>query len=107
MNELIIEYSVQTKKNFVATWEERFQKLELDEVHSGEICAKKFPGLGQKGVNEKQLCARANFIINETQCVSSGDSGAPLYSTQGSNDLSDTKYLRGIVSIGPLCGSVS
>ena len=107
MNQLIIECSVQTKKNFVATWEERFQKLELDEVHSGEICAKKFPGFGRKGVNEKQLCARANFIINETQCVSSGDSGAPLYSTQGSNDLSATKYLQGIVSIGPLCGSVS
>ena len=107
MNQLIIECSVQTKKNFVATWEERFQKLELDEVHSGEICAKKFPGFGRKGVNEKQLCARANFIINETQCVSSGDSGARLYSTQGSNDLSDIKYLQGIVSIGPLCGSVS
>ena len=81
MNELIIEYSVQTKKNFVATWEERFQKLELDEVHSGEICAKQFLGLGLKGIHEKQLCARSKFIINGTQCVSSGDSGAPLYST--------------------------
>ena len=97
---------MQTKKNFVATWDEKFEKLELDEVQSGEICAKKFPGLGLKGVHGKQLCARSKFTINETQCISSGDSGAPLYSTKGSNDQSDTKYLRGIVSIGPTCGSV-
>ena len=97
---------MQTKKNFVATWDEKFEKLELDEVQSGEICAKKFPGLGLKGVHGKQLCARSKFTINETQCISSGDSGAPLYSTKGLSEKSDTKYLRGIVSIGPTCGSV-
>ena len=101
-------YSVQTNKNFVALWEEKLQNLEIDQVFSGERCAKKFPGLGLKGVHEKQICARVYYTKKKTQCVSSGDSGAPLYSTKGVNDLSDNKYLRGIVSIGPtICGSVS
>ena len=38
----------------------------------------------------------------------SGDSGGPLLSYEGVNDLADLKYLRGIISFGgKKCGNVS
>ena len=65
--------------------------------------------MGKKGLNhDRILCARAKFEEDEVKDSCSGDSGGPIFSSAGLNDQSDSKYLRGIVSIGSQeCGRVS
>ena len=125
-----MSYRVQRKKSVVAGWgrtrqldtnntqgfvgdsasyESKLQKLELSDVYEGPDCAKRFPGLGGKGVgHDRIICARAKYEENKPKDACSGDSGGPIFSSKGNNDQSDKKYLLGIVSIGSTqCGSVS
>ena len=65
--------------------------------------------MGKQGLNhDRILCARAKFEEDKPKDACSGDNGGPIFSSAGLNDQSDSKYLRGITSIGSVkCGSVS
>ena len=126
---IVINYRVQTKINVVAGWgrtigtdtnntegfttsdayEQHLQKLQLDDIFEGPYCAQRFKGLDTKGIGHRRiLCARAKYEENVLKDACNGDAGGPLFSSAGQNYQSDTRYLRGIVSIGPAkCGSVS
>ena len=126
---IIIIYRVQKTKNVVAGWgrteeldtanaqgfdtsaayEQNLQKLELEDIFEGTDCGQKFKGLGKKGLgHDRILCARAKFEEDKPKDACSGDSGGPIFSSAGLNDQSDSKYLRGILSLGSTkCGSVS
>ena len=126
---IIITYRVQKTKNVVAGWgrtvsldtsnsqgfntsaayEQNLQKLELEDIFEGPDCGKTFKGLGKKGLNhDRILCARAKFEEDKPKDACSGDSGGPIFSSAGLNDQSDSKYLRGIYSIGwKKCAHVS
>ena len=126
---IITAFRIQTEKNVLAGWgrttstdtnntlgfstsaayEQNLQKLELEDIFEGSDCGQTFKGLGKKGLgHDRILCARAKFEEDKPKDACSGDSGGPIFSSAGLNDQSDSKYLRGISSIGSAkCGSVS
>ena len=126
---IIITYRIQKTKNVVAGWgrteandtsnkqgfntsaayEQNLQKLELEDIFEGPDCGQKIKFYGKKGLNHDRIfCARAKFEEDKPKDTCDGDAGGPIFSSAGLNDQSDSKYLRGIYSIGwKKCAGVS
>ena len=94
-----------------AAYEQQLQILVLKDVYEASKCAELFRGYRKQEVDKTEgrvICARAEYVPSNPKDACSGDSGGPIYSSQGKNPQSDLKYLTGLVSVGTKqCGAVN